>query len=268
MNTAPAFWDCHAHAFGPVTQFPAVAGRAYEPPKVRMDEHLHAAREAGVDSVVWVQPSIYGLDNAALLSALEQGPAGIRAVIAPPAVAGTSELRPLRDLGVRGLRLNLISKGGNTLETLRPFHTALVDLGWHVAAFLDATDGEVLQAVLGQVDVPVVLDHFGYAGGPAPTVDAFSELYRHMDSGRVWVKLSAPYQLCAGAASCDAASSLAHELLRRNPERVLFGSNWPHVGQKTPSPFRQLLETTRSWIVGAGLDPVQVLGINPSTLYA
>ena len=218
-------WDCHAHHFGSAASYPPIANRGYDPPAVGRDDYLGQASAAGVTGTVWVQPSVYGLDNAAVLDLLETRPSGTRAVIAPPNATSPQDLRRLHDLGVRGLRLNLVSKGGNGLETLAPFKTAMQDLGWHVAAFVDGSDDAALDAVLSAVDVPVVLDHFGFAGRAMPELSVGSAFSRHLDSGRLWVKLSAGYQIDAANPSGGKAADRAARLLERAPERLLFGSN-------------------------------------------
>lgn len=269
MTTAsPIWWDCHTHAFGPATRFPPFADAAYPAPEVDPADHTSAAASAGFAGVVWVQPSIYGYDNSCQVAQLKRGQ-NARAVIAPPPSVNSGELRELHDIGVRGLRLNLVSRGGNGLETLEPHSRDLKELGWHVAAFLNGTQGSLLDEVMARIDAPVVLDHFGYIGrSPAPETADFSDLYRHFDSGRLWVKISAPYQLSTSGSPWPEAERLALELLRRNPERVLFGSNWPHVGQTVPHRIADLRQLTERWLSSAGVEPTQVFSINPSQLYA
>jgi predicted TIM-barrel fold metal-dependent hydrolase len=267
VTAATLRWDCHAHAFGPLADFPAIPGRAYEPPAARPAAHLNEARAAGITGIVWVQPSIYGSDNAALLATLGAGSPAIRAVIAPPSDP-TADLARLDALGVRGLRLNLVSRGGNGIESLAPFHAGLVAQGWHVAAFLDGTDATRLRSVLAAVDVPVVLDHFGWAGGQSqPDRAAFGAVLDGLEGGRLWVKLSAPYQLCGGSIDCPAASALARDLLQANPDRVLFGSNWPHVGQPGGIRLGDLVARTEDWIAAAGIEPERIFSVNPGALY-
>lgn len=265
----PIWWDCHTHAFGPAAKFPPVSDAAYTTPAADPADHVVAASSAGFAGVVWVQPSIYGYDNSCQIAQLERAGNTSRAVIAPPAFANGGDLRGLHEIGVRGLRLNLVSRGGNGLETLEPFRRQLKELGWHLAAFLNGTQGALLDEVMARIEAPVVLDHFGYVGrSPAPDIADFSGLYRHLDGGRLWVKVSAPYQLSTSGWPWPEVERLALELLRRNPERVLFGSNWPHVGQTAPHRIADLRQLTEKWLSSAGVEPGQVFSTNPSQLYA
>lgn len=273
MSMPARRWDCHVHAFGPISRFPAIAARAYEPPEARPADLVRAGEAAGLGGRVWVQPSIYGDDNAALLAALGSGSSDARGVIAPPAEAPPSsvdeaELRDLHARGVRGLRLNLVSRGGNGIDSLAPFRGLLPALGWHVAAFLDATDAAGLESVLAAVAVPVVLDHFGWPGGRSfPGRAAFRPMLRHVEAGRLWVKLSAPYQICGDAIGCAAAAGLAGDLVRANPDRILFASNWPYVGRQDAIALGDLVARTEEWIAAAGADPSRIFTSNAQLLY-
>jgi 2-pyrone-4,6-dicarboxylate lactonase len=261
-------WDCHAHHFGPLERYPAIAERGYEPPAVERTDYLAKAQEAGVTTTVWVQPSIYGADNTALDDLLALRPKGTRAVIAPPQSASAAQMRSLHELGVRGLRLNLVSKGGNAIETVTPYAQHMRELGWHVAAFVDATNDEALDRVMAAFNVPVVVDHFGYAGNAMPQLDGRSAFSRHLESGRLWVKLSAPYQIDPGTNGSDAAASLAAGLLARAPDRLLFGSNWPHIGLREPPTVNFAKSLVATWSERAGVDARQIFSTNPAALYA
>jgi len=256
-----ARWDCHVHAFGPA--YPASPDRGYDPPLVTAAECVAEAKEAGFDRVVWVQPSAFGMDNTAQLDALDAFAQTSRAVIAPPPQG--ADLAALHRRGVRGLRVNLLSAGGNATATIAPHERAMADLGWHVAAFLDATTTTALDELLAATTRPIVLDHFAGASSAADP-RAFDAVLRHMAGGRVWVKLSAVYRL--GPVPPDAMATLVRRFVEARADRLLFASNWPHVQQPPGHTTRALAGEMAGWITQAGLDPERIFADNPSVLYA
>lgn len=113
-----------------------------------------------------------------------------------------------------------------------------------------------------------MLDHFGWAGGRRlPGLAAFAPLLRQLEAGRVWVKLSAAYQICGGATDCPEAAELAARLLTANPQRILFASNWPHVGQSLTIGLPSLVATTRAWAASLGVEPEGIFGNSAERLY-
>ncbi|MFO1150563.1 MAG: amidohydrolase family protein [Alsobacter sp.] len=268
-RTIPA-WDTHVHAFGPEDRYPVQAVRGYDPPATDIAEYRSEASRVGLGRCVLVQPSIYGADNRALLDALDASGGRDRGVVAPDPDWSRADLQALHERGVRGLRLNLLSAGGNGLASLRGHVGALRDLGWHVAAFLDATAPGVLPQVLDALPVPVVLDHLGKPprGLADPSDPRFTVLLRAMAERRVWVKLSAPYQASGRSWPWEDVAPFARALVRAAPDRVLFASNWPHVGAADAPGLGALAGTARDWIHAAGVDPQQVFNENPAALYA
>lgn len=255
-------WDCHAHAFGPLSH--PIAERGYDPPEASATQGWLAARLSGLDRLVWVQPSIYSADNGAVLDALQAAPAQMRAVIAPP--DDGVDLASLHAYGVRGLRLNLVSRGGNTIASLAPHLGAMRALGWHVAAFLDAADAGLLGRVVDAVGLPVVLDHFGGVGARGlDDPGCLDGLMTQVAAGRVWVKLSAPVQLEPWPH--PRVGALVARLLGANADRIVFGSNWPHVGAEPRPDGGALVRVTRGWIEAAGIAPQRVFEANAEALY-
>jgi 2-pyrone-4,6-dicarboxylate lactonase len=262
MNISATHWDCHAHAFGAADRFPPIAERGYDPPRVFPDEHVSTLQSVALNRVVWVQPSIYGADNAALFDTLDRFPDISRGVAAPPSEADDSILDTWHQRGVRGLRLNLVSKGGNRLADITPYVEKMKALGWHVAAFLDATDEAALKTVIDAVEVPIVLDHFGFAGDrPFPGVDAFHALIGWVEKARIIVKLSAPYAIGSSA------GSLAQSFLKANPFGAIFGSNWPYIGQSAKISLLDLKNSVSEWCDKASVKADLIFHENASRFY-
>jgi predicted TIM-barrel fold metal-dependent hydrolase len=226
--------DCHAHVFAPA-KFPYAAGRAYTPPEaeVALLRELHG--RLGIGRVILVQPSVYGTDNACMLEAIAAlGPQHARGVaVVDFAAIGEQDLWALHEAGVRGVRLNLRVRGAgleNARDELAAAHRLRAMPGWSLQVHATSDLLAALLDDLREVGVPVVLDH--YAGGLQP--DAASEgllgrLLAELRRGHLYVKLSAPYRLWSECPSAH-AGRLAQLFCAAAPDRVLWGSDWPHTG--------------------------------------
>jgi len=266
--------DCHVHVFDP-GRYPWAPDRAYTPGAARLGElrRFHAA--LGVGRAVLVQPSPYGSDNRCLLDALRELGDRARGVAVLGGHETAAELAHWHRLGVRGVRVNLVSGGGardvaaarravtRTAERIAP-------LDWHLQLFAGLPVVSALAADLAVLPVPVVVDHYGLADGPDRP--GFRDLLGLLADERAYVKLSAPYRIPAGSAAASAA-----EFVAANPHRVVWGSDWPHTGGRarnarerdTPEPFREVddareLAAVRAW---AGGHATTVLETNPAELY-
>ena len=241
--------DCHVHVFDPV-RFPYAPRRAYTPAPATVEELLALHDDLGIARAVLVQPSVYGTDNSCLLAALRTlGPARSRGIaVIDLANAGDRELWALHEGGVRGIRLNLRVQGGDGEAARQQVDAARRVLhlpGWSLQVHAGLADIVRLLEVFQHLEKPVVLDHFAGDAEPAALRDEmFDRLLAAMRGAPLYVKLSAPYRLAPGRP--------AHELVRAfhhaAPDRVLWGSDWPHTGgsggagrsPETVEPFREV----------------------------
>lgn len=275
--------DCHVHLFGPFDRYPLAPQRLYTPAPAQMTDLLSMLDQAGVARAVLVQPSAYATDNRCQLYALTAYPDRFRVVAVIDPATGMGELQRLHALGVRGVRLNLASSGGRsgaqTVRLVEEMAARIAPLGWHLQMFVSlAAIAEIAPAVRA-LPVDVVFDHMGLAdaalGTAQPGLAAFMQL---LDSGRVWVKLSAPYRVSADQYGNAAVVALARALLAANPERAVWGSDWPHIdrhahsvgGEPPPVSYRpldygRLLAALAEW--ASGDDLARVLVRNPARLY-
>lgn len=227
--------DCHVHVFDPVS-FPYAASRSYSPDIADLAQLASFLDGAGLERVVLVQPSVYGTDNRCLLDALSAlGPDRARAVaVADPATLSGRALGDLRRAGVRGLRLNLEAKGerrGAALaEALRRIGPSARGEGLFVEVYADLEAIGTVSDALPELAVPVVLDHFaGMRAERGPDQPGFGVLRDLLATGRVWVKLSAPYRASGQKGYAD-LDDLARTLIELRPDRMLWASDWPHTG--------------------------------------
>ncbi len=261
-------WDCHAHLFGPYARFPLADTRVHAPPEATAEDYLALLARLGLEHGVLVHPSAYAQDFSLLLHALERHPA-LRGVIVLRA-QDAIDLPPLRARGIRAARFSHRS-GGNfpgaaDLDDLRRLAPALADAGLHAELWTDAAALPGIADILRTLPVPVVIDHMGGfdvdAGIDAP---GFAALRRLLAHGNAWVKLCA-YRNLLGKGALERGRPFQQALVQANPQRLLWGSDWPHL-RVTPAPdAAQLLATFRAWLDDAA-QAERILVDNPAALY-
>lgn len=262
-------WDTHTHAFGPVERFPPSVERGYDPPPVRSQDAIDQGLAAGLDGLVWVHASIYGFDNRVTFAALAEHKDRSRAIVMPPETVDPAELDRWHASGVRGLRLNLLSKGGNGLSTLLPFGSEMKRLGWHVAAFMDCGDAAALDALCGAFEVPVLVEHFGNMGKKrAVEPENWAPMLRWMRAGRLWCKLSAPYHSADDSPDYHSLLPLLRAMAEAGADQLVCGSNWPHIGHPAAPSTSDMRAVLDRLAHSAGLDPQALWAANADRLYA
>ena len=261
--------DCHTHVFGP--DYPLSPGRGYDPQEASLDEMLQMHDQLGVERVVFVQPSVYGTDNSAILDAVARIPDRARAVVAVGTGVPDEELAELSARGVRGIRLNLADPGGMPIEMdeVPLLADRIAPLGWHLEFLFNPDDLEALVPLLTGLSVPVSIGHFGYVraadGADSPP---FQSLLAMLATGNVWLKLSAPYRLGVGdLGPWDEVAPLAQRLVAANPDRLLWATDWPHPNKYGPIPNDgDLADQVSRWLPDEGLRR-RILVDNPASLY-
>jgi len=275
---APAFelpalsCDTHAHICGPAARYPYSPERVYTPPDALMPAYRHMLDTLGVARAVLVQPSVYGTDNTAMLDALAADPVHLRgvAVIAPD--ISSAELERMHQLGVRGVRCNIVDvkegKGRLPMDLLGALAERIKHLGWHLEFLMHVDEFPDLDVLLKDFPVEVVFGHLGYMrtdqGLQAP---GFLALQRLLKTGRAWVKLTGPYRISTGTLPYPDVTPFAHALLAAAPKQLIWGSDWPHVMVKGAMPNDgDLADCLAAWAPDEKLRE-QVLVHNPARLY-
>ncbi len=222
--------DCHIHLFGPASQYPFNPASKYVSADALPETNIALQNTLGLSGAVIVSGGGYGPGSNHLADVLARFPGRFRGVALLADDVDKHEVAHLDQLGVRGARF--VSPGHRgALPRLSPRVAALVaEFGWHIQFYPSADDLIELAPALLQLPNPVVLDHFACipaAGG----IDqpAFQCLLKMLDTGRIWVKLSGPMRCTEGNFPYAPVTPLARELVRRAPERLLWGSDWPHV---------------------------------------
>jgi 2-pyrone-4,6-dicarboxylate lactonase len=227
--------DCHMHVFGPYERFPLAALRAYNVDEAPLAAHERMKAAVGLERTVLVQPSGHGDDNRALLEALAALGRRGRAVAVLPLDVPADELQRLHAAGVRGLRLNLVTLGArhadNGLQSIAHYGRKLASLGWHLQVFASIVALESLAPVLRDCPVPVVIDHMGLPDAAAGIAQpGFQALLGLMEAGHVWAKLSGADRVTRGTGRLRDAIPFMRALAAAAPGRLVWGSDWPHIG--------------------------------------
>lgn len=263
LSVPPGAVDCHHHVYDAAVPV-APGARPHE--SATLADHGRLLARLGVQRHVLVQPSTYGFDNALHLAALrEAGPARARMVAVVPPDAPLARLRAMAEAGVVGARANLVQGIPLGPADVAPLARRMADLGWHLQVFASAALIAELGDVLRAAPCPVVFDHFCQL----PLADwqahpAWGVVMDLVQAGRGWVKLSSPYSL--DQARPDAVDDLARALVAAAPERMVWGTNWPHPNAKAPPDDAALLDLLAEWAPDEG-QRRRILVDNAAALY-
>jgi len=257
--------DTHIHFYNDT--YAVAPAATLTPPNASVDDYAAVQVELGLERVVVVQPTTYGLDNRCQLEAMARIGDAARGVMVIDADVQDSTLWAYTDLGVRGARFHMLPGGAVGWEHLEPVAERLIQFGWHVQLQLDGHELAGRREQLLRLPCPLVIDHVGRFMGPVePESDAFSALLDLVDAG-AHVKLSAPYESALDPThEYEIVSRCIDELVRRAPDRLLWASNWPHPGQAEP-PTNQDLGRLRDRWLGDPAVRTQVMSTNPAALY-
>jgi 2-pyrone-4,6-dicarboxylate lactonase len=269
----PLSCDCHAHILGPVAKHAYSEQRVYTPPDCLLPEYEHLLATLGAARAVLVQPSVYGEDNTVLVEALKRDPLRYRGVAVVPADVSDDELSALHRVGVRGVRINVVDipnrqPGSLPMASLQALAEKIARLGWHIEFLLHVDEFPDLDRQLGSLPVDVVFGHVGYMPAGRGVSDAgFQALLRLLRSGKGWVKLTGAYRISKAAPEYPDIRPLVEALLDANAERLVWGSDWPHVMVKSAMPNDgDLLDAVCAWLPDRAARGL-VFSKNPARLY-
>jgi 2-pyrone-4,6-dicarboxylate lactonase len=224
--------DAHCHVFGPADRFPFSPTRSYTPPDAGVEDLAALHHRLGLDRAVIVQASCHGTDNAALLDALRRGGGRYAGVAMIGEATTDDEIDELHEAGVRGTRVNFVAHlgGAPDLDRFERTVARVAPRGWHVVLHFDAADLPRYAGVLDGLPCPFVIDHMARVDATAGLDQApFRALRRLAADDRCWVKVSGAERLTAGGPPpYDDVVPYARALIAAAPDRVLWGTDWPH----------------------------------------
>ncbi|MFK4812284.1 amidohydrolase family protein [Devosia sp. ZW T5_3] len=256
--------DSHFHVFE--AGAPLASPRSYTPQNLTIADWQLYAEAAGIARGVLVQPSVYGLDNRAMLRAIAGDSERLRgiAVVAPD--ISTEALRELDAAGVRGIRINTRNKAGVALDAVGELLGKVAPLGWSVQFQLRAEQLADV-AALEHGETPLVLDHLAFIRFGEVDTGARLDALRHLlDRPNVYTKISAPYRLTASTDYADVGAAIT-ALAASHPHRLLWGSDWPHTELWNAMPDdSDLLSAYETWLPDAQLRR-QIFVDTPASLF-
>lgn len=267
----PGAVDAHCHVFGPAAKFPYAPERKYTPcdaPK----EKLFALRDRlGFSRNVIVQASCYGRDNAALLDALRTAGERTRGVAVVGPDISAEALADMHEAGVRAVRFNFVKRlvDATPREAFLSIAEKIAPLGWHIVVYFEARDLADLEPFLMRLPTTVVVDHMGRPdvtkGVEHSDFTRFMALLAEHDN--FWTKVSCPERLTLAGPPYDDVAPFARALVERFPDRVLWGTDWPHPNMKSHMPDDGVLVDVIPRIATTALRQKALLVDNPMRLY-
>lgn len=267
----PDTCDSHCHVFGPAAIFPFAASSTYVPVDAPQETLFQRHRHLGIDRAVIVQASCHGTDNAAMMGALKAGGDRYRGVAVVADDITVHQLADMHAVGVRGVRFNFVKRlgGGKPLDVYRRILAKIKSFGWHLIVYFDAEDLEELTPFLESIEVPVVVDHMGVVPvGQGLDSTAFKLLHRLLlGDEKFWVKISCPERLSKTGPPYFDVDPITLKLLESVPDRVLWGTDWPHPNMKTHIPDDGQLVDRIMRICDTSALRQKVLIDNPTRLY-
>ena len=263
-------WDTHVHMIGLPEHYPMVANRHYDPPPVGVDDFIRMLDCAGLRYGLLVQVSVHGTDNRLVLEALRARPDRLRGVAVIDADTPDSDLAELKAAGVVGTRIQTVAGGGVGPEHIDAVAARCAELGWHLQLCLKGDEFPALMPKLLKLTIPFVIDHMGWfdiaKGFGGEGFQSVLHLARNADC---MVKILGPFRRSAGSAPWTDTLPYARALIEAAPERMVWGSDWPHVGifetGRLPQ-YGMLLD----WLYETTSDPVllrKILVENPARFY-
>jgi predicted TIM-barrel fold metal-dependent hydrolase len=262
--------DCHLHVYDPRHPMPL--------PNLRGTPHASAAEyrllqaRIGTTRAVVVQPAAYGTDNRVTLAAIEQlGRAGARGVAVVHPQVTDAELAALHAGGVRGLRFTQHDPATavTTAAMIEPLARRIAALGWHTQLHLRGEQIVAMAALIERLPGTLVIDHMGRLPQPGGAGHpAFAIIRRLLDAGRTWVKLSGAYlDTREGPPAYADATRVARAYVSAAPQRLVWGSDWPHPTERGAKPDDAVLFDLLGDWAGDEATRRRILVDNPASLY-
>jgi 2-pyrone-4,6-dicarboxylate lactonase len=236
----PGAVDAHSHVFGPAGRFPFAPERKYTPCDASKEQLFALGDFLGLERNVIVQATCHGADNRALVDALEAASECARGVATVGEDVSETELQALHRAGVRGVRFNFLRRLADFTphDVVRRIADRIAPLDWHVVVYFEAPDLAELTPLLTTLPVPVVIDHMGRAdvslGVDHPRFRAFVDLLTEHET--IWTKVSGSERLTMAGPPYDDVVPFGRMLVERFPNRVLWGTDWPHPNMKSHMP--------------------------------
>lgn len=270
LRPPPGAWDTHAHVIGSPSVYPFAAGRHFDPPEATATSFIDLLDCLGLAYGVVVQASVHGTDNRLLTEALLRHRDRLRGVAVVDDRIREAELLQLAEAGVTGVRLLDIVGGGVGMAKLERLASICAEMGWHLQLGLKGESFPAYAQRISALPVPVVIDHMGWCPAThGAQTQAFQTVKGLVRDHGCWVKLSGAFRLSGGGVPWADTWPMARALVEAAPDRMLWGSDWPHVGLYDPAK-RPDTGALIDWLADVVPEPemqARILADNPAILY-
>lgn len=266
----PGACDAHCHIFGPGDRFPFAADRAYTPPDAGLEMFEVLQQRLGLSRAVFVQASCHGTDNSAMVDAIVRGDGRYAGVAMIDESFTDRQIDELHEHRVRGTRFNFVAHLGGAPEL--PVFWRIVDRvaarGWHIVLHFDAKDLPQYASLLDSMPTPYIIDHMARVDAAAGLdQEPFQQLLELMADERCWVKISGAERLtAAGTPPYDDVVPYAQALIAAAPDRILWGTDWPHPNVRAMPDDGDLIDLLSTFAPDPA-DRQRILVDNPARLY-
>ena len=264
----PGATDTHFHLFGPLSPGLLVPVRDYTPPESNAAAARRLFDTLGIERVVVIQPSVHGLDNRDQLEEAAKIGLPFRAVVVVEPDAPEAEMDRLHEAGARGVRYILAHPGGLDPAGIERAGERAAERGWNLQFLLKPQHLVELEPRLARLPCPVVIDHMGFVDNAGPLDQpGFQALLRLVRDGNGWAKLSGAYRISTMSPAYGDLLPFARALVDARPDRLIWGSDWPHVGLRSAMPSTtDLVNLLADWLPDED-ERRQVLVDNPARLF-
>jgi len=265
----PRACDGHCHIFGPASRFPYAPERRYTPQDAGRETLAALHRHLGLERAILVQASCHGTNNNAMLDALEWAKGRWRGVAMLKKDVTDLELATLHAAGVRGVRFNFVAHlgGAPDLKNVQAVIARVTPLGWHIQLHLDAEDIETYRGFLESLRVPFIIDHMGRVeASHGLEQKPFRQLLDLMKNELAWIKVSGPERVSSAGKPFHDAMPFARALIAAAPDRVLWGTDFPHPNVKWMPNDGELVDLFAATVPDEATRR-KVLVDNPARLY-
>ncbi len=274
----PGTVDAHCHVFGPGTEFPFAPERKYTPGDAGKEQLFALRDHLGISRNVIVQATCHGADNTAMIDAVQASKGRARGIATVRPDITDAELRRLDDAGVRGVRFNFLKRlvSSAPRDELASIAKKIAHLGWHVVIYFEGAELEDLEGFFTSLPTPLVVDHIGRPDVTKPVNGPeFSRFLRFVHNNDAWVKVSCPERLSLTGppalhgeqhAYTDAVP-FGRQVIAEFPDRVLWGTDWPHPNLTDHMPDDGLLVDYIPHVAATPEQQRKLLVTNPMRLY-
>ena len=259
--------DCHHHIYG--SQYEVDPRATLRPGDASVEDYRALQKRIGTSRNVVVQPSTYGTKNAPTLDAVAAFGPTARAVVVVDTTVTDAELKRMHEQGARGIRFNLAQAGATTPEMIEPLSKRVNELGWHIQINAPAAKITEIMPILEKVPAQIVFDHLAHIPQPdGVNHPLFGQVRALLDKGRAWVKLSGAYaDTKIGPPGYADSTAVAQAYVKANPDRLVWGSDWPHPSEREKKPDDAILfDLLGVWAPDEAVRK-RILVDNPAKLY-